>query len=263
MQANYAKQATLFIVLLIYMTGCHSSTAPAPETPLPQSSTAVLKPDEPDESAPVIKEPTAEEKAESAQYRQLGLEYRGQGRYEDAITALQNSVRLDPQNLSGQVILGWTLHLANQPDNAIAVLQQTVIQSDNHVPALNALGIVYLVDGQLEKAVETHTKAVTLQPDNEIGYYNLSLAYHRLEDYENAIANAQQAADLEPGNPHPFVALAIAHWDNQEPIAAQQAYQQAINLDPSYQEAWFLDHLQQAGFSSEQIQKTDDVRQSL
>lgn len=36
------------------------------------------------------------------------------------------------------------------------------------------------------------------------------------------------------------------------------AAQQAFSLDSSYH-AWFLDHLQQAGFSPEQIQITDNA----
>ena len=223
-----------------------SKTPPTPELDLP----------------PKTPRTSAEEKVRAAQYRQLGLDYRGQGRYAEAIASLEDAVELDPQNLSGQVILGWTLHLNGQAEHALDVLQQALLQDESYVPALNALGIVYLVDGQLENAVETHTQAVTLEPDNEVGYYNLSLAYQRLGNYESAIANAQQAAGLEPSNPHPLVALAVAHWNHQDPTTAKQIYQQAIDLEPRYREAWFLDHLQQAGFSPEQIQVTDVIRQT-
>lgn len=248
-------------VLTMFSLGCR------PSSPEPSTQPATTSVNEiPTVAIPqknIEPEPSPEDKAKAAQYRQLGLDYRSQGRYQDAITALQNSVALDSQNLSGQVILGWTLHLADRPNKATQVLQQALEQDNNHVPALNALGIVYLVNGQLEKAVETHTKAVGLETGNEVGYYNLSLAYHRLEDYESAIANAQQATNLEPNNPHPFVALALAHWDNQDIAVAKQTYQQAIELDPRYREAWFLEHLQQAGFSLQQIQTTNVIRQTV
>lgn len=57
--------------------------------------------------------------------------------------------------------------------------------------------------------------------------------------------------------------MALAHWDNQSPTTTQQVYQQAIELDPSCRESWVLEHLQQAGFSDEQIQMADVVWQSL
>ncbi|MFN6067547.1 MAG: tetratricopeptide repeat protein, partial [Pseudanabaena sp.] len=40
------------------------------------------------------------------EYRQLGLSYRKQERFDDAIAALQQSVKLDPQNIDGRIILG-------------------------------------------------------------------------------------------------------------------------------------------------------------
>jgi Flp pilus assembly protein TadD len=110
---------------------------------------------------------------------------------------------------------------------------------------------------------ETHTQAATLKPDNEIAHYNLSLAYQRLGQSEQAIAAAQTATELEPGNPHPWVALALAYWsaDNQAPAIAN--YRQALSLDGRYTSRTYLDHLEQAGFSQEQIETTEAIRQAV
>ncbi|MGL5081212.1 MAG: tetratricopeptide repeat protein [Microcoleaceae cyanobacterium] len=211
---------------------------------------------------PSLPSPSAQNLTNAREHRQLGLQYRDQGRYKEAISELQKSVALDPQNLSGQVILGWTFHLDGQEEAAIQALQTALAQDPAHVPALNALGIVYLVKGDLEQAVNIHRRAVELDPENEIGYYNLSLAYHRLQNYDQAIANATRATELEPNNPHSWVALAIATWSQGEKLSAQQAYQQATELDDRYSSASFLEHLQQAGLNQEQIQVTNAVRES-
>lgn len=198
-----------------------------------------------------------------SEYRQLGLRYRSQERYPEAIAAFQKSVELNPQNLSGRVLLGWTLHLSGQRDAAVAALGQVVQTDLANIPALNALGIVYLVRGDLFPAALTHTWAALLQPNNEIAYYNLSLAYHRLKLYPWAIAHGQEAARLESSNPHPLVALAIAHWDKGDRQAAQQAYRQALALDGRYGDRSFLAFLAEAGFSQDQIQVTEQVLASL
>ncbi|MGF1481447.1 MAG: tetratricopeptide repeat protein [Cyanophyceae cyanobacterium] len=195
--------------------------------------------------------------------RQQGLEYRQQGRYAEAIAALKQSTELEPQNLSGRVILGWTLHLNKQHEEAVQELQAALESDPDDVPALNALGIVYLVSGDLPAAVETHTRATELEANNDIAHYNLSLAYHRLQQYDQAIAQGQRSATLAPNNPHHWVALAIAQWDRGDQEAAVQAYQQAINLDARYRTSEFLAHLEQAGFSQEQIQTTEQVRQAI
>lgn len=195
----------------------------------------------------------------ASEYRALGLSYRAAGRYPEAIAALKKAVELEPQNLSGQVVLGWTQHLAGQEDAAMNSLFRVLCRDPTSVPALNALGIVYLVTGRLNAAVAVHAWAAFLDPKNEVAYYNLSLAFHRLQHYESAIATAKKAATLEPNNPHPLVASALAYWDSGDHAAAKLAYRQAQNLDSRYSDRAFLAHLKQAGFSIEQIQKTEQI----
>ena len=198
--------------------------------------------------------------ADSAvEYRQLGLSYRQQGRYSQAIAAMQKSVELQPENIMGRVNLGWTQHLAGKQQDATISLWQAIFQQPLFVPAYNALGIVYLVDANLPLSVTVHTWAAILKPDNEIAYFNLSLALHRLKIYPLAIAAGNQAAILEPNNPHPLVASAISYWDSGGRTLAQQVYRQAIKLDIRYKKSAFLSHLKQAAFTPEQIQVTKEI----
>ena len=200
--------------------------------------------------------------ATAEQLRQTGLNYRQQERYPEAIAALKQAVALDPQNISGRVLLGWTQHKAGQEPEATATLEQTLALNPFEVTNLNALGIVHLVSGRLPAAIATHGWAALLKPDNEIAHYNLSLALERLGQYNWAIATAKTAAKLEPSNPHPFVALAIAHWGNGDRLLAQQAYRQALSVDGRYGDSAFLNYLNEAGFSADQIQRSKQVLQS-
>lgn len=201
--------------------------------------------------------------ASAGEYRQLGLRYRQQGQLTEAIAALEQASQLEPNNSAGLVTLGWTLHLADRDRDAAAVLQQALQIEPAHVPALNALGIVYLVNDDLVAAALTHGWAALLAPDNEIAYYNLSLALQGMEQYDWAIATAQKAVALESDNPHPLVALAIAHWSNNQPEQAEQVYQQAIGLDRRYSSRAHLLGLEQAGFSPEQIELSETVLQAM
>ncbi len=189
----------------------------------------------------------------AAELRAQGLAYRQQGQFEPAIQALRQAVSLAPEDLPGRVSLGWTLHLARQDQAAAAALTKTLQHDPFHVPALNALGIVYLMNDDPVAAAVAHSWAAFLAPDNEIPHYNLSLAWQRLNQPAWAIASAQTAARLEPDNPHPLVALAIAEWSSGDQAAAQQSFQQAVALDARYGNAEFLNFLDEAGFSSAQI----------
>jgi tetratricopeptide (TPR) repeat protein len=195
----------------------------------------------------------------AARYRQQGLAFRNSGDEARAIATLKIAAALDPLDPNNHVILGWTQHLAGNRTAATATLKTALRQDPDYVPALNALGIVYLVDGQLENAVVTHTHAVELKPDNEIAHYNLSLAYERLSQFDQAIAHAQTATELEPGNPHPWVALALAYWSSGDQEQAKAIYRQTLNLDGRYTDQGYLDHLEQAGFSQQQIEQTGEI----
>lgn len=199
----------------------------------------------------------------AASYRELGIRYRNEGLMSEAIDALQQAMALEPNNLDGRVTLGWTLHLAKDDRAAAQILQETLTIDPFYVPALNALGIVYLVNNDLAGAILTHRWATLLAPDNEIAHYNLSLAFERSQQYDWAIDDAKTAAQLEPDNPHPLVALAIAHWGKGETDLATQSYQQAIGIDPRYAESSFLDYLNEAGFSSRQIETSKQVLSAL
>ena len=187
------------------------------------------------------------------EYRSIGLSYRANARYDDAIAAFKKSVQLEPQNASGRVLLGWTQHLAGQEKAAAESLLPAIYNNPQYVPALNALGIVYLVNGDVTAAVATHTWAAMVKPNNEIAYYNLSLSLHQLKQYSLAVAAATKAAKLEPSNPHPLVAKAIAYWNLGDFTSAKLTYRQALNLDPRYNNVAFLEHLQKAAFSRQQI----------
>jgi Flp pilus assembly protein TadD len=191
-------------------------------------------------------------------YRELGITYRDQGDLPASIAAFQKAVELSPENLEGRVNLGWTLHLAKRDRQSAQVLEQTIPYDPYNVQTFNALGIVYLVNDDLAAAALTHTWASWLDPNNEIAHYNLSLAYQRLHQFPWAIASAQRATQLEPDNPHPWVALAIAQWENDRP-SALDSYQQAIALDDRYSDREFLEYLNEAGFSPDQIQLSQQV----
>lgn len=195
----------------------------------------------------------------ASEYRLLGLQYRQQAQFAEAILALEKAAALEPKNLDGRVLLGWTQHQAKQGKAAANTLWEVIFEDPYKVTAFNAVGIVHLVSGELLPALTTHTWAVLLKPDNEIAYYNLSLTCQRLELYDCSVATAVRAAELEPTNPHPPVALALAYWSKGDRTAARQAYQQALDLDGRYREIVFLNHLTEAGFSLDQVQTTEQI----
>jgi tetratricopeptide (TPR) repeat protein len=66
--------------------------------------------------SPVI--PTISDRKAAQKYRQSGLKLRQQGNYTEAIASFEKAAKLDPSNLSGRILWGWTLHLAEKETEA-------------------------------------------------------------------------------------------------------------------------------------------------
>jgi tetratricopeptide (TPR) repeat protein len=139
-------------------------------------------------------------------------------------------------------------------------LQQVLAEDAKNILALNALGIVYLVSGNLSDAVKTHEQAVNLNPKNDIAHYDLALAYQSLKKYNLALTHAKEATQLEPNNPHTWVAIALVYWDKGDKSQAKTIYKRAINLDSRYRQSTFLSHLKLAVFSADQIELTNKIQ---
>ena len=240
----------LLLFTIFILGACRHS----PQTEVPQLATSAIP-----SIAPASPLPSPDPQA-ATKLRQQGLNYRQQSRFPDAIATLEKAVNLDPENISGRVLFGWTLHLAGKETEAAQALNDALIQDPEYIPALNALGIVYLVDGQLKSAVVTHERAIELKSDNEIAHYNLTLAYHRLKNYDLALDRGQKATILEPNNPHPWVSLALVYWSEGNKTKAQQTYEKARKLDSRYRQSSYLSHLIQAGFTAEQIAIVEEIR---
>lgn len=204
-----------------------------------------------------VAKPTLAQSA--ADYRQQGIQYRAQEQFPQAIAAFQKAVKLDQKNLAGRIGLGWTLHLANRRTEAIDILQSAIPYNPYNIETFNALGIAYLVNGDLINAIAAHTWATMLNPNNEIPYFNLSLAYERLAMYDWSVECAKRAAELEPNNPHPWIALAIAYQGQGDQVSAKQIFQQAINVDPRYGDRASLSYLSRAAFNPAQIKTAQQL----
>jgi tetratricopeptide (TPR) repeat protein len=104
----------------------------------------------------------------------LGIVYRAQGRYEEAIAAYQRAIELDPEDAAPH----------------------------------NGLGIVYRAQGRHEEAIAAYQRAIALDPEDADYHNNLGIAYQHAGRYEEAIAAYQRAIELDPEYAVPRVGLA-------------------------------------------------------
>ena len=59
-------------------------------------------------------------------------------------------------------------------------------------------GNSFLQAGDIAKAIESYTEAITLDPSNHVFYSNRSAAYARDQKYEHALTDAKKCVELKP-----------------------------------------------------------------
>lgn len=131
----------------------------------------------------------------------LGIAYVQQKRYPEAYTALQHSLRLDPNSAEANYQLGLAAKAESNSAQAVAFFQRALELQPNHFNALLNLGNLYLQSGELQKARDTLQQAEALNPKNLETEYDLGLVLSKLGQPELARQHMEEFRKLKDAQP--------------------------------------------------------------
>jgi tetratricopeptide (TPR) repeat protein len=172
---------------------------------------------------------------EDAEYHvDLGITYKAQERYEEAIAVYQKAIELDPQYAFAYNNLGITYDDQKRYEEAIAAYQKAIELNPQYAAAYNNLGNTYKNQKRYEEAIAAYQKAIELNPQYAAAYYNLGNTYRDQKRYEEAIAAYQKAIELDPQDAAAYNNLGNTYRDQKRYEEAIAVYQKAIELDPQY-----------------------------
>ena len=120
-------------------------------------------PTSPDASPP---SPQAENKIELRRLVQQALQLREQARLDDAIAALRQAMKLDPDNADLHRELGITFLLAKEWKRARVEMIEAIRHDQNDADAHNGLGYALEKLGDIQGAVKEYRIATHLEPDD-------------------------------------------------------------------------------------------------
>lgn len=188
----------------------------------------------PPKAAPVAGEKLAEGKQVTPQQRidngyRRALAYLQDGRIEDAMAGLQQTLALDPRHQGARETLVRLLLEAQRPDEAVSQLQQS-LNLDPKQPA-QAMTLARL---QLDRsgAAALDTLRRTLPYAQEHGDYRALYAgvLQREQRYRDAAEQYQAALQSAPDNSVWWMGLGIALQADNQPAPARQAFERAKGL---------------------------------
>ena len=143
----------------------------------------------------------------------LGSALVNKGQFDEAITQLQECLRLKPDDGSPpaeRAIIHSNLGIAlvdqGQIDEAISQFQEAIHLQPDYADAHYNLGIALAKKGQMDEAISQYQEAIRLKPDYALAHYNLGVAFASKGQIDEAISQYQEAIRLKPD-------YAMAHND--------------------------------------------------
>ena len=131
-------------------------------------------------------------------YRQLGWVHYKRGDYPASVENYMKCLEDDPGDVDCG--MGVAMSLGLNGDFQLAKLFYEVLNpklESDYICNMNALGIIYLQEGECEKALDTFTK-ISLLTDNACVHYHLSQTYGLMGDAENCEKAYIEAESLLP-----------------------------------------------------------------
>ncbi len=154
------------------------------------------------------------------------------GQNEKAIFALRESLRLQPDYFDANLALGVIYCTSVKYQNALQAIHQAVRLKPNDATAQHWLGWVYLYGlEQYDKAVPAYREAVRLKPDNLNALSELGVAYLYLKQHSNAVTTFKQAIGIKADNVDAHWWLAISYINMGRKEDALQVYRTLERVD--------------------------------
>lgn len=113
--------------------------------------------------------------------------------------AYKKVVDINPNNLEAKTMYAMCIAAdRSQVMVAVPLLREVLKADSNNVLALYNLGALQMESEQLQKALVTFNKLVSLQPDNGKFYFHLAEIHAKMGDKAGAINNFEKAKALAP-----------------------------------------------------------------
>lgn len=136
-----------------------SATAPNDGQPTPQLDEA---------RAAALKTKADQNPDDAATREQLGDLYFDAGRYDQAVSWYEASLKIQPKNVNASTDLGISYYYMNQPDRALAQFDKSLAIDPGHAKTLLNIGIVRAFGKQdLKGAAEAWQKVLAVAPSSD------------------------------------------------------------------------------------------------
>ncbi len=167
----------------------------------------------------------------------LGYVLEKNNRLEDAAAALQEAIRISPHTAYFHSHLAFTRHRLGRYDDALASADEGLRCDGQHVDSLNRRAMALAALNRFEEAEQTSRTAVALDPEDGGTLANLGYILYKREQPIEALAVLREALRLDPAMTWPReVTVDALAWLVEHGRSAEAAVQmpEAVRRDPAH-----------------------------
>ena len=128
----------------------------------------------------------------------LGAILKQSGRIAESLIAIQNYVKLAPQDSKAHLNLGNTLKDLGRFEEAEASFRQSISLNRDFPVTHSNLGNILFELGKFKDAEISYKQAITLKPDFAQAYGNLGVVFEKMGRFKEAEASTKKAISLKP-----------------------------------------------------------------
>jgi tetratricopeptide (TPR) repeat protein len=167
----------------------------------------------------------------------LGIVYSKKGLIEEAIGEYQKALKINPDYGPAHTNLGNIYGSTGRPDEAMAEFQKAIASNPDNAEAHYNLGIIYRSKGMFSEAIDEYKKTLAVNPTIAEAHYNLGTVYARTGKIDEAVKAYRLALELKPRSELFSTALANTYLQKGEFEQAISQYEHALTLNPRHDKA--------------------------
>jgi tetratricopeptide (TPR) repeat protein len=181
------------------------------------------------DAIPVLTTSAAEMKTNATNYYYIGFAHNKLGHAEQAVSALNQSLAIDPKDADSLTLLA-DIYFSQVRQNPAAVKQlisvgERLIAVRDDERAWGLLGQAYLIDKQYPKAAPLLDKFARAHVESGGAWYNLGVALSRSSQWKPAAEALEKTVKLAPTNTAALLELGYVYESDKQYDKALAAYQ--------------------------------------
>ena len=185
------------------------------------------------EAIPVLTAAASEMKNNATNYYYIGYAQNKLGKADQAITALNQGLAIDPKDADSLSLLA-DIYFSQVRQNPAAAKQlisvgERLMAVKNDERSWGLLGQAYLVDKQYVKAAPLLDKYARAHTDSAGAWYNLGVAQSRSSQWKPAAEALEKALSLTPTNNAALLELGYVYESDKQYDKALASYQKAYD----------------------------------